>query len=56
MILKKILLCEINLEYKIKFLEVAAEYGRRIAISNKEVIQIEAMCFEFMAIATNIKE
>ena len=56
MILKKILLCEIKMEYKIKFLEIAAEYGRRLAISNKEVIQIEAMCFEFMALAINIKE
>ena len=56
MILKKILMCEINQEYKIKFLEIAAEYGRRLAISNKEVIQIEAMCYEFMSLAMNIKQ
>ena len=38
---------------KLLFARVGKTYS---PISNKEVIQIEAMCYEFMSLAMNIKE
>ena len=48
LIFNKLLQCDIDDCLKLRLLEIASKYSVRIVMSNKDIIQIEAMCYEFM--------
>ena len=50
MIFNKIISCELKNEIRFKIISLAGKYSARIADCNKEIIQIEAFCFECMAL------
>ena len=50
MIFSKIISCELKSEIRFKIISLAGKYSAIIADCNKEIIQIEAFCFECMAL------
>jgi DNA polymerase III delta prime subunit len=50
LILKKIISCELKDEIRFKIISLAGKYSARMADCNKEIIQLEAFCFECMAV------
>ena len=56
LILNKLLRCDIDERLKYDFIEIAAKYSHRLMLSNKEVIQLESMCYEFIYVIRMFKE
>ena len=50
MISNKIISCELKDEIRFKIISLAGNYSVRMADCNKEIIQLEAFCFECMAV------
>lgn len=56
LIVNKLLKCDIDERIKMEFINIASKYSHRLVLSNKEVIQLEAMCYEFIYIIRMFKE
>ena len=50
MIFNKIISCDLKNDIRFKIIALAGKYSARIADCNKEIIQLEAFCFECMAL------
>ena len=50
LVVKKIISCDLTEAQRFRIVELAGEYSAKMAICNKEVIQLEAFCFECMAL------
>mgnify|MGYP001399546173 CR=1 FL=1 len=50
LVVNKIISCDLTEAQRFRIVELAGEYSAKMAICNKEVIQLEAFCFECMAL------
>jgi len=50
MIFNKIISCDLKSDIRFKIISLAGKYSARMANCNKGIIQLEAFCFECMAL------